>query len=291
MRQTNPDTQILAELASDLIDAGEWQQVRAVTRQLVEIDPEEPRHHCALGISLMHLDDPNGAEKCLRTALEKGGENVHVLLMMARLYNQRGDPGGQLEWAQRAAKCGGDNPDALLAVADAQVRLGQLAEAEEVLKELCAAHPGNVQARRMLGDICLSLQKIDEAAQEFQAALEDDPADASLLMNLGKHQEAEACFRRNLNLIAPTFFNLGMTLFRQKRYQESLDMFQRAHEIIPGDPEYLDLVGNAYMELGRLPEARDALNAALAADDTDWDGLRGDPQFQELKARATTLQS
>ena len=45
-------------------------------------------------------------------------------------------------------------------------------------------------------------------------------------------------------------------------------MFQRAHEIMPDDAEFLDLLGNAYSELGRLDEAQDALRSAIAADDT-----------------------
>jgi len=385
VRATSMDKEILAQLASDLMEEGEWQKVRAVTQQLVEIDPENPWPHGTLGIALLHLDELEEAEECFRRALDRGGDNVHILLFMAKLYARRGDLGGQLEWAQRAAKCDEKHLEPCFVIADAQIRLGQLTEAEKVLKDVSAAHPENVQARRMLGDIYLSLQKIDDAAREFQSALEHDPGDAALwtslghtlertdkhddalvafqralllepanaqyayhvgdaylalkqpemaigyltkavqlnpdlamgyydlglaffeqgkyewsaiasaaalrgdpemqtqrsnrgigatgnlglaYLNLGRHQEAEECFRRNLKLIAPTFFNLGMTLFRQKRYQESLDMFQRAHEIMPDDPEYLDLIGNAYMELGRLPEAMDALKAALAADDT-----------------------
>jgi len=385
VRATNRDTETLVELASDLMDAEEWQKARVVMQQLVNINPEDPWPHGALGIALLKMDEPDEAEQCFRRALEKGGDDAQILLLMAKIYALRGDPGGQLEWAQRAAKCDGESLGPCLAIADAQIRLGQLEEAEKVLKDLCAAHPENVQARRMLGDIYLSLQKIDEAAREFEAALGHGPDDAVLWTNLGhalertgkhedalvafqhalklestnaqyayhvgdaylalkqpemaigyltkavqlnpdlamgyydlglaffeqgkyewsaiasaaalrgdpgmktqrsnpgigatgnlglaylnlsKYTEAEECFRRNLKLIAPTFFNLGLTLFRQKRYAESLDMFQRAHEIMPEDPEYLDLVGNAYMELGRLPEARDTLMAALAADDT-----------------------
>ncbi len=382
---TGMDKEILAEVVSDLMDAGEWQKVRAVTQQMVNTDPKDPWPHGAMGIALLQTDELEEAEQCFRRALDRGGDDAQILLLMSKLYAYRGDPGGQLEWAQRAAKCDGDNPVTQLAVADAQIRLGQLAEAEKVLKDVSAAHPENVQARRMLGDIYLSLQKIDEAAREFEAALGHGPDDAALWTNLGhalertgkhedalvafqhalkleptnaqyayhvgdaylalkqpemaigyltkavqlnpdlamgyydlglaffeqgkyewsaiasaaalrgdpemetqrinlgigatgnlglaylnlsKYTEAEECFRRNLKQIAPTFFNLGLTLFRQKRYEESLVMFQRAHEIMPDDPEYLDLVGNAYMELGRLPEARDTLMAALAADDT-----------------------
>jgi tetratricopeptide (TPR) repeat protein len=384
-RATSMDKEVLAELASDLMEEGEWQKVRAVTQQLVKITPKDPWPHGTLGIALLHLDELEEAEQSFQRALDRGGDNVHILLFMAKLCNRRGDLGGQLEWAQKAAKCDKEHLEPYFVIADAQIRLGQLTEAQKMLKDVSAAHPENTKAHGMLGDIYLSMQKIEDAAVEFQAALEHEPSDAALwtslghtlertnkheeaivafqralllepdnaqyayhvgdaylaleqpemaigyltksvqldpnlamgyydlgfaffqqakyewsaiasaaalrsdpemqtqrinlgigatgnlglaYLNLGKHQEAEACFRRNLKLIAPTFFNLGMTLFRQKRYGESLVMFQRAHEIMPDDPEFLDMLGNAYMELSRLPEARDALKAAITADDT-----------------------
>ena len=384
-RATSMDKEILAQLASDLMEEGEWQKVRAVTQQLVKIIPKDPWPHGTLGIALLHLDELEEAEQCFRCALDSGGDNVHILLFMAKLCNRKGDLGGQLEWAQRAAKCDEKHLEPCFVIADAQIRLGQLTEAEKVLKTVSDAHPGNPRAHCMLGDIYLSLQKIEDAAVEFQSALEHDPGDAapwtnlghtlertnkhddalvafqhaSLLepanaqyayhvgdsylaleqpekaigfltksvqldpglamgyydlglaffeqgkyewsaissadalrsdpemqtqrinlgigatgnrglayLNLGKYREAEECFRRNLKLIAPSFFNLGMALFRQKRYEESLIMFQRALEIKPDDPEFLDLIGNAYLELGRLPEALDALKAAITADDS-----------------------
>jgi superkiller protein 3 len=379
------DKEILADLASDLMEAGEWQKVRAVTQQLVKIIPKDPWPHGTLGIALLHLDELEEAEQCFRRALDMGGDNVHILLFMAKLYARRGDLGGQLEWAQRASKCDEKHLEPCFVIADAQIRLGQLTEAEKVLKDVSAAHPDNVQAHGMLGDIYLSMQKIDDAVREFEVALEHEPGDAALwtslghtlertdkhddalvafqralllepanaqyayhvgdaylalkqpemaigfltkavqldpnlamgyydlglaffrqrkyewsaiasaaalrsdpemetqrinlgigatgnlglaYLNLGKYREAEESFRRNLKLIAPSYFNLGMTLFRQKRFEESLAMFQRAHEIMPDDPEYLDMLGNAYMDLGRLPEALDVLKAAITADDT-----------------------
>ena len=378
------DREVLAKLASDLMGEEAWPEVRAVAQQLAAIAPRDPWPQGALGIALLNLDEPEEAERCFRRALDLGGDDVHILMLMARLYNQRGDPGGQLEWALRAARCGGDDPDPYIVIADAHVRLGQLEEAEKVLKDVCAVHPENTTARRMLGDVYLSQQKMGEAVHQFKSLLEHEPGDASFwtslghtlertgkpgealaafqqaaqlepdnaayayhvgdaylaldqpekavafltravqldpdmaigyydlglaffklgkyewsaaasenalrgdpemetarsnlgreatgnlgmaYLNLGKYPEAEECFRRNLKRVDSDFFNLGMALFRQKRFEESLVMFQRAHDINPDDPEFLDLMGNAYLELNRVPEALDALKAALAADD------------------------
>jgi superkiller protein 3 len=68
--------------------------------------------------------------------------------------------------------------------------------------------------------------------------------------------------------MASTNFNLGLTLFKQRRFEESLVNFQRAHEMKPDDPEYLDLIGNAHSELNQLDQALKAFNAAIAVDET-----------------------
>ena len=69
-------------------------------------------------------------------------------------------------------------------------------------------------------------------------------------------------------MIASTYFNLGLTLFRQKKFEESLVNFKRAVELEPENPEYWDLVGNAYADLNLLEEAKEVLLKAIDIDDT-----------------------
>jgi tetratricopeptide (TPR) repeat protein len=85
-------------------------------------------------------------------------------------------------------------------------------------------------------------------------------------MYLGQFEEAEACFRRNLRLVASTYFNLGLTLVKQGRYEEALPHLRRGVEIEPTDPQYLDLLGDTYQRLGQLTEAREVLEKAIAVD-------------------------
>jgi tetratricopeptide (TPR) repeat protein len=87
-------------------------------------------------------------------------------------------------------------------------------------------------------------------------------------MHLKEYGKAEECFRKNANLLAPNFFNLGLAKFRQGKYDDALESFLKAVDLLPGDPEYWDMVANAYLELGRLDEGRAALEKAIAVDDT-----------------------
>jgi tetratricopeptide (TPR) repeat protein len=80
-------------------------------------------------------------------------------------------------------------------------------------------------------------------------------------------EEAEVCFRRNLKLFAKTYFNLGLTLFKTKRYEEALVNFQRSLELEPEDPEYHNLLGQTYEELGQSVEAEKTLRRAIEIDE------------------------
>jgi superkiller protein 3 len=381
----NEDERVLEELASDLIKTRQWSKARLVIKNLITMNPGNPATHANLGYVYLGLNEFEKAELCFLTALDKGGESIKILLYMARLHNYQGDFLTQLEFATRAVKLDDENPEPLFYIADAHIRLGHVEEAEAALLKITHVHPESVLAHTMLGNIYLSLQRLDDSAKEFQMALMQDRNDASLwanlghvlsrqnktqealdafqlalqlvpdnevyaynvgdiylaleqpekalgylnkaiklnpeysigyydlglaffklgryedcviasttairndpdmewqrtnlglgattnkglaYLNLGKFTEAEQCFRRNLKLMASTNFNLGLTLFEQRRYEESLVNFQRAHEIKPDDPEYLDLIGNAYSELNQLDRALKALNAAIAVDET-----------------------
>jgi tetratricopeptide (TPR) repeat protein len=383
--ESKKDEEVLREFASELIEAHQWQKARLVAQHLISIAPKDPLAHAALGMAWLGLNELDEAEQCFRRVLDLRGDSVEILLHMASLCAYRGDFGGQLEWALRAAQCDEEDPEPHLAVADAQIRLGHLTDAETALKSIIEVDPDSIRAHRMLGHVYLSLQKADDAAHEFRTALRHDFSDAALwtnlghtlslkeeyvdalaaflralhlepddtelaynvgdaylaldqpekairfltkavkrdpdfapgyydlglaffelgryeesaiasmaslrsdpdmvnqrtnlgmgtttnlglaYMNLGKYAEAEECFRRNLRLSASTYFNLGLTLFKRGRYEESLRDFQRALEIKPQDPEYLDLLGNAYAELGQLDEALKTLQTAIAVDDT-----------------------
>jgi tetratricopeptide (TPR) repeat protein len=377
------DEEVLEELASDLIKTQEWWKARLVTQLLVAMKPENPVGHATLGYIYLKLNEFEGAETCLRNALDKGGESIQVLLYMATLRSYQGDFSGQLDFATRALKLDDENPMPYFYIADANIRLGHLEEAETALLNIIRSHPENVQAHSMLGSIYMSTQRLIDATDKFCKALDYDQSKASMwadlghvlsrqkmyeealkafqralclepdnwdygynvgdsllalgqpekalvflnkaaqlnpdyspahydlglaffelgryedcaissmktlspdpnmesqrsnlgigattnlglaYMNLGEYGEAEECFRRNLKLMSSNYFNLGLTLFRQKRFDDALINFKSALQSKPDDPEYLDLIGNTHLELGQFDDALNALECAIAAD-------------------------
>ncbi len=377
------DADVLRELVWDLIKSEQWEKAHLVSQYLASIAPDDEATHITCGIIWMGLADLEQAEQCFQRAINVAGENAQNCLLMARVNAFRGYLKEQSGWAKKAWHFDDKDPEPGLVAADASIRLGLLAEATSTLKKVVHSFPENIHAHRLLGHVYLSLQQLDEAANEFRAALRLKFDDASLWADLGhtlsqgnkyeeahaaferasfleprdpeyaynlgdnylalgqpekaipyltkaiqtspnyhmahydlslaffqlgryeecaessqaalrsdpemknqrsnsgmgattnlglaylhlaRYKEAEECFLRNLKLMAPSYFNLGLMLFQQGLYEQSLGNFQRALELDPKNPEYLDLLGNAYNELGQLTEAEKVLRDAIAID-------------------------
>jgi tetratricopeptide (TPR) repeat protein len=73
---------------------------------------------------------------------------------------------------------------------------------------------------------------------------------------------AEAAFRGALALRAAfpeAWSELGYALRNQARYPESLEAYDRALRLRPDFPEALEYLGEAYVKLGRMDDARKTL--------------------------------
>ena len=161
--------------------------------------------------------------------------------------------------------------DAYLAMDDPERSIAPLVEATRM-------DPGFSLAHYDLSLAFVKMEKYHEGIAPAIAALRSDPemklqqtnlglgAMNNLglcLMNLGRYEEALESFRRNIKLLSSAYFNMGLTLFRMKHYKEALVSFQKALDIRPDDPEYLDLVGQTYTELGKYKVAEEYLRKSV----------------------------
>lgn len=132
-----------------------------------------------------------------------------------------------------------DRADALVALADLQVRTGDMAQAEDTLRQ------------------ALSLD-----ADSQVAALQL----AELLRASGREQEGEGLLRQALSRqpdAAGLHHALGLSLVRQGRRSEALETLQRAAELAPEAPRLAWVAAVARHDLGDAPGAIADLSRAL----------------------------
>ena len=125
--------------------------------------------------------------------------------------------------------------------------------------------------------------KTSLAEQEYRAAIRLSPRQvpprvdlADLYRAAGREAEAEILLRQTISEIpeaAAAHHALGLSLIRQKRYDDAIQSLQRAAELEPAQPRYAYVYGVALQSAGKGTEAREVLSRALITNPSNVDIL------------------
>lgn len=142
--------------------------------------------------------------------------------------------------------------DALTGLANIYMRGHRFVEAEEYLRKLVAAQPGNAAAHVQLGRVLAAEGKNDAAVAELEAGVKLAPADASVQRDLadtyfaaGKNAQAETAYRALLAghaNDAELHRSFGQALLREKKFSDAQQEFLAAVKLKPD-------LGEAYGDL------------------------------------------
>jgi len=239
------------------------------------------RTHLELAKLYLALPAFADAEANLKAALELQPDNAELWSLLGHCLSRQDKWEPSLKAFQQALVNDPRDEDNAYNIGDTYLGLKQPEKAIPPLLRTVWANPGHVMGHYDLSLAYLQVKQYQEAEKAARAALRSDPemefqrSNPGLgsmenlgvaLMNQGKLKEAEACFRKNLALVADTYSNLGLTLFRMKRYDEALENLQRALALEPENPEYNNLLGDTYDEMGQFDEAEKYLRRAVEID-------------------------
>jgi tetratricopeptide (TPR) repeat protein len=182
--------------------------------------------------------------------------------------------------AQELTKQFPDKREFRLTEAQAFGQLGRIDEATKLLDGLLTNSIDDLAILSMKATVVSDAERYQEAKAILEEGLRRDPRNASLLLQLSMVQEklrkpveAEATLRTILerdpdNQVALN--NLGYYLVeRGERLDEALALIQRAVNIDPTNGAYLDSLGWAYFQKGRIEEAQTYLEKALQFEPRD----------------------
>src|ERR1700722_11674275 len=180
----------------------------AAYRQASALGPEDPEPHLAAGLLLEKEDKFSDAETEYKQALAL-------------------DP----------------KSDALTGLANIYMRGHRFVEAEQYLRKLVVAQPGNAAAHVQLGRVLAAEGKNDAAAAELEAGAKLAPADASVQRDLadiyfaaGKYAQAETAYRALLAghaNDAELHRSYGQALLREKKFSDAQEEFLAAVKLKP----------------------------------------------------------
>jgi len=165
------------------------------------------------------------------------------------------------------------NVGEVFALAAQYQQAGNLAQAEQLCRQILQADPGHVNAHHMLGVILHRQGRAEAATIHYQQVLRLQPNSAEphnnlgiALTELGRLDEAVACYHDAIRinpLFAEAHNGLGYALERQHQLEEAIRCYRQALRLKADFAEAWYNLGNALKQQGNVDEAVRCFQQAL----------------------------
>jgi tetratricopeptide (TPR) repeat protein len=275
----------LIRTGDTLSRAGRHEDARAMYERALELDPESARAHRGLGLSLLSLDDPEGALGHIERAAELDSTDGNNFAALARARARTGNRSGARE-AQAKAR---DLP---------RIK----AYPDSILAEVAWAGISSDACARRAKD-SMDQGRFRQAVRDLQIALETKSDEPGLHVRLGTSfaflrqiDPAIRHFQRALELEeaqADSHLELGNLLMVKARIDEAIRHFRRSEELTEGkDPAPVAKLASALAQRGDLDSAlveftrASGLGPLPATDHLNWGtalAQSGDPAKAALR--------
>ncbi len=272
----NPDDVPLRQAyARLLVDLEDYEGAREQYERLLSLRPDDAQVVYSLALLSLEAGRTGEAEKMFHKLLELGAQQQQAYYYLGAIAEDEGKRKEAMEWYGKVSE--GDHLfEAQVRIANLEALDGKVEAARERLRKLRLAHPAQSQRLYLVeGSILTRIDWNEEAFKLYSDYLQIRPEDIEVLYaralvaeRLGRLDQAEADLRHVLRIEPDNtraLNALGYTLAdRTDRYQEALDLIERAFKQTPEDPAVIDSMGWVMYRLGRLPEARAYLEKAYA---------------------------
>jgi tetratricopeptide (TPR) repeat protein len=166
---------------------GKAAEAKTEFERLLADYPNEPDLHLFLGMALLRLRDPHGAEVAARKAIALNPQHVDARTFLAWIELEvRGDVNAAINEYQKIIELHPELPDAYSNLAVAQKRKGDLDGAVLSLNRALERKPDFASALTTRGGILAEQNKWPEARRDFDAALKLDPRDDGALYGVAQ---------------------------------------------------------------------------------------------------------
>jgi len=242
-----------AALGESYFMAGKTESAIEQFSKLIELDPAA-RSYAFLGLSYRHLGRFDEALKYFEEGLKQDTHNTSCLFNIGYIQERQGDYAHAERMFQEALRANPNFADALFELANLRIKDKKFAEAVELLRRF-------VKVSHNPADGYYKLAMAERSLHQAAAAQRD----LSVFQTLSKNSVTGSYPYQHLF----DYLDNRSALSAQQRTQldvsELLDQIQKH----PGQPQDLYLLTEAYLKLGKLPDARETASQLdqLSADD------------------------
>jgi len=271
--------------------AGKYQQAVAAFKEINSDDEETaPRATVQIVETWRQAKDMNAARKEADAALKRFPKDRAVVMEHATLLAESGKVDQAVSEVQ-SLKDGKNDRELLLAIAQLYDRAKHFTDEQKTLDEaekLSSTKVEVIAVRFMRGAMFEKLKNYEAAESEFKKIIADDPNNAGALNYLGymladrnqRLDEAQQLINKALELDPQNgayLDSLGWVYFRQNRLDAAEDQLRRALDRIGNDPTVHDHLGDVLNKQGKVKEAIAQWQASLKSWDTTNANQDADP--------------
>lgn len=174
--------QILSDIASLQIQAGDLSGAEQTYRDLIVLNPSVSKYKIALSRILSRQGKADEAIKLLRDA---GQSSTSLQLELADKIAKSGDYYAATTEYQKVLNEEPNNPDAILGLADAYSSISQFKQALELYKKYLSSNPDNFHVQYNYASALANVGRENEAVTEYKRAIEMNPGYAESYYSLG----------------------------------------------------------------------------------------------------------
>jgi len=228
--------------------------------------PEAPRLTLLLGMSYYGLNEYAEASKYLAQASQRDPQNLTLLLTLAHSCLLAHQFPCVLDAYHRLVELNADSAEAHMLVGEALDEMKDPVGAQRELRAAVAANTKEPNVHFGLGYLLWTKAQYGEAAQEFQAEMDNNPRHlqavlylADTYIQLGRVDDARPLLERLAGENpgnAMVHRDLGIVYAESGRNDDALREFKAAIKIRPADPNTHWRLARLYRTMGRAAEAR-----------------------------------
>ena len=255
---------------------GQFDKAYQLARQARNLAPTDPSIADTLGWILYQKGQYSSALSLLRESADKLYAVPEAQFHLGMTYYMMGDEANARTAFQRGLQLNEDFPqknecNQCLAVLAIDAKTAG-ADTRDWLEKRVANQPNDPVALARLAAIYQREGTMDKAIATYEAALQANPQNVVAMVNLARlyatqdpqkaFNLAKAAYKLTPNdpLVTHT---LGRLAFLTGDYEWSLNLLQLTAQVQPQNPEVLYDLGEAFYSVGRVPDARIAVQNAL----------------------------
>ncbi len=236
-------SKLLAALGECYFMMGRVDKAKDTFQTLIQVDPSG-RSYAFMGLCYRNLGRFDEAQKYLEQGLKADPHDVSCLYNLGYIASRQGQYDTGEKWLRQALQVDPNYPEALLELANAKMREKKFEEAVPLLRKCAKLHPHP-------GPVYYKLQAAERELHQTEAA----ERDLKIFQTLSRDPNPEPAPLQDIF----AYLDQRADLTPQQQTQSDVEQLEQEVKIHSGRPQNFYFLAEAYLKLGRVEDAKQAI--------------------------------